>query len=181
MAILYLKAFHIVGFVAWFAGLFYLVRIFVYHVEAEEKPSPEREILTRQFHLMEWRVYKIIANPAMMFTFACGIGMLIVNPAYLQLGWLHVKLTLLILLLGYHLYCKKIIQKLEAGTNTLTSFQFRLLNEVPTLFLVSIVLLAVLRNNVQYYFLFIGILVLAILFYLAAKAYRRKRKRGVKL
>ena len=177
MAILYLKAFHIVGFVAWFAGLFYLVRIFVYHTEAEQRESPAREILIKEFNLMEWRVFKIIVNPGMMITFTCGIGMLVLNPAYLQMGWLHLKLTLLFLLLGYHMYCKRIILSLENGTNKLTSFQFRLLNEVPTLFLVSIVLLAVLRNNLEYFFLFVLVFVLAISFYVIAKMYKRHREK----
>ena len=69
----YFKALHIIGFVSWFAGLFYLVRLFVYHVEAEQKPQPEQNILKKQFNLMEWKLYSIITNPAMIFTVIFGL------------------------------------------------------------------------------------------------------------
>ena len=103
MIILYFKSLHIIGFVAWFAGLFYLVRMFVYHVEAMEMEEPKRAILIQQYELMEGRVYKIICNPAMMLTFTFGIGMLVVNPGYFSMGWMHIKLTLLVLLLAFGL------------------------------------------------------------------------------
>jgi len=141
------KALHIVGFVAWFAGLFYLVRIFVYHSEAKEKPEVEKDILVKQYTIMEGRVYKIIATPAMIFTIFCGVGMLVTNPVYLTLGWMQIKLVFLGTLIAYHFYCKKIVDELAKGTNVNTSFQFRLLNEVPTLILIAIVLLAVFRSQ----------------------------------
>ena len=99
MSILAFKALHIVGFVAWFAGLFYLVRLFVYHAEALEKPDPERSILVAQYAKMEQRLFGIITRPAMIITFVAGIAMLMINPDYLQEGWMHIKLTLVILLL----------------------------------------------------------------------------------
>lgn len=175
MILFYLKALHIVGFVAWFAGLFYLVRMFVYHEEALEKSEPEKSILTKQFNLMQWRVYKIICNPAMMITFIGGFGMLIKNPVYFQQGWLHIKLALVFLLLAYHLYCKAIIRKLERGERIYTSFQYRLLNEVPTLFLVSIVLLAVLQNGLNTLYAFLGVLVFGIILFIATKLYKKHR------
>ena len=160
----YLKALHIVGFVAWFAGLFYLVRIFVYHAEAAEKPQPDCDILSKQFGIMEQRVYKIIC-------------MLYLQPEWLKMGWMHIKLTLLFLLLGYHLYCKRIIKKFASGDVAFNSFQFRLLNEVPTLFLVSIVLLAVLKDTLSFGIAMAGVLVFGILLYFIAKAYKRSRER----
>lgn len=176
MLLFYLKAFHIIGFVAWFSGLFYLVRMFVYHKEASEKSEPERSILRTQFSLMQQRVFSIIATPAMVFTFICGAGMLLYNPAYLQMGWMHIKLTLLIVLFAYHIYCYTIMKKMETGTHTFTSFQFRLLNEVPSLFLFAIVLLAVLKNNLHIGYAALGIFSLGILFFIAAKLYKRKRE-----
>lgn len=177
--ILYFKAFHIIGFVAWFAGLFYLVRMFVYYREAIDKPSPEKEIMTKQFNLMQWRVYKIICNPAMVITWICGLAMLyIYGIDWLQANpWMHIKLTLLVLLTGYHHYCKKIIKKLENGTATFTSFQYRLLNELPTLFLFSIVLLAVLRNSLNFLWAFLGILGFGFVLFFAAKMYKKFRER----
>jgi len=172
----YFKALHIIGFVSWFAGLFYLVRLFVYHVEAEQKPQPERDILKKQFSLMEWKLYKIITNPAMIITVVFGSLMLIQNPAYFSMGWMQIKLVLLGLLIGYHHYCKRIIKNLENGTNKLDSFQMRLLNEVPTLFLVSIVLFAVVKNGLNYWYVLIGVVAFSIFLFYAARAYKNKRE-----
>ena len=171
----YFKALHIIGFVSWFAGLFYMVRLFVYHVEAAEKPQPEREILQKQFNLMEWKLYRIITNPAMIITVIFGSAMLFQNPAYLYMGWMQIKLGLLILLIIYHYYCKRIIQNLESGSNKLDSFQLRVLNEVPTLFLVSIVLFAVVKSGLNYWYVLAGIVAFSIFLYFAAKAYKKKR------
>lgn len=172
----YFKALHIIGFVSWFAGLFYLVRLFVYHVEAEQRPQPERDLLKKQFNLMEWKLYKIITNPAMVITLIFGTAMLIQNPAYLSSGWMQIKLGLLVLLVGYHNYCKRIILNLEKETNHLSSFHLRLFNEVPTLFLVSIVLFAVVKDELNYWYMFAGITAFSILLFYAAKAYKKKRE-----
>ena len=172
------KALHIVGFVAWFAGLFYLVRMFVYHVEAFDKPQPERDILARQFNLMEWRVYKIICNPAIVLTWLFGLAMLYLHGLeWLKVNWwMHAKLVLLLAFSGYHGYCKKIIKRLEKGERPMTSFQFRLLNEVPTLFLVLIPLLAVFKNGFNVWYTLTGMLGFGLLLFAGAKFYKRKRE-----
>lgn len=172
------KTLHIFGFVAWFSGLFYLVRIFVYHVEASDKPEPDRTILQTQYRTMEWRVYRIIINPAMMITWTFGLLMLIVNGLeWLGLNfWMQVKLLLLLGLIGYQFWCKSIIRKLERDENKLTSFQFRLANELPTLFLLSIVLLAVYRNTIDFLIAFAGIIAFGILLFGGAKLYKRQRE-----
>jgi len=185
------KAIHIIGFVAWFAGLFYLVRMFVYHVEAKDLTQPSSGILQKQFSRMEWRVYKIICNPAMMITWTFGIVMLVLGilrpelPNYLTdlemirsgSGWMHAKLLLIVLLTAYHLWCKRIAKQLEAGKIPFTDFQFRLLNEVPTLFLVVISFLAVfgIRGNLNYVYLAIGMLIFIGLLYWGALAYKKRR------
>lgn len=187
--ILFFKALHVVGFVSWFAGLFYLVRMFVYHVEAASKEEPERSIMTRHFNLMEWRVYKIICNPAMMITWTAGLGMLVLDLFQVvpmgyfvggTTGWMTVKLVLLVLLLVYHLYCKKLIQRLEAGELPMTSFQFRLFNEFPTLFLVAISFIAVYgkAGRLNYLYLVLGIVGFVGLLTLGARAYKKARERG---
>jgi len=172
---LYLKSLHIIGFVAWFAGLFYLVRMFVYHSEAADKPEALRDDWKKQYTAMQWRVYKIICNPAMMITWIFGILMLLNTPAFLEEGWLQTKLVLLVLLTAYHLYCKGIIRKQEADKSTFTSFQFRLLNELPTLFLVAIVLLAVVKDMLNFVLLFLGILAFGFTLFVSAKAYKKFR------
>ncbi|MEL7121149.1 MAG: CopD family protein [Bacteroidota bacterium] len=189
-AILILKSIHVIGFVAWFAGLFYLVRMFVYHVEAMDKPEPEKSILIKQHNMMEWRVYKIIANPAMMITWTAGIGMLVLgiigyDGAYNYLdtsvgtpGWMHAKLTLLVLLLVYHIWCKRVIKKLERGDKSFTSWQFRLLNELPTIFLVLIAFIATLGKAGQLNWMYLGIGIVAFigLIFLGARAYKKRRE-----
>lgn len=179
MLIYFFKSLHIVGFVSWFAGLFYLGRMFVYHREAFDQPEPNKSILTKQFIEMQERVYKIICNPAMMMTWTFGLIMLFLhgwdwlaaNP------WMHVKLVLLVLLTGYQLWCKRLIADLGKGLMPYTSFQFRLLNEVPTIFLLSIVLLAVYRNALDFLMAFLGIIGFMAALYFGAKAYRRARER----
>lgn len=187
--ILFFKALHVVGFVSWFAGLFYLVRMFVYHVEAAAKPEPERSIMTKHFNLMQWRVYKIICNPAMMITWLAGLSMLLLDVSgtipmgYFvsgTSGWMTVKLVLLILLLAYHLYCKKLIIRLESGELPMTSTQFRLFNELPTLFLVAIAFIAVLgkAGRLNYFYLALGIVGFVGLLMVGVRVYKRVRERG---
>ncbi len=177
--LLIFKALHVVGFVSWFAGMFYLARIFVYFVDAGDKPEPEKGILQKEFNAMMWRVYKIILTPAMVITWIAGVAMLITNPVYLEMGWMHIKLTLLLLLSGYHGYCKGVIRKLEAGKTVMSSFNFRLFNEIPTLFLVAISFIAVLgkAGTLNYIYLLVGLLAFAGLMYMGANAYRKRRER----
>jgi putative membrane protein len=135
---LWLKAFHIIFVVTWFAGLFYLPRLFIYHVEATDSPSLER------FKVMERRLFAIMTiGAALAATF--GISMLIVAPVMLTLGWMHAKLTLVALLVGYHLWCYRLMRALAANANRHSSRWYRIFNEVPALLLISIVLLAVLK------------------------------------
>ncbi|RMF00591.1 MAG: TIGR00701 family protein [Bacteroidetes bacterium] len=182
----FLKALHVVGFVSWFAGLFYLVRIFVYLEESWEQEEPARTILWEQFTTMAWRVYKIICNPAMMITWVAGLGMLgldlagVTSYAYFTAGtpgWLHLKLMLLVVLLGYHLYCKRLLKRMEAGDRPLSAWQYRLYNEVPTLLLVSISFIAVYgkAGRLNYGYLLLGVALFALLVYRGAVAYRKRR------
>lgn len=185
----FFKALHVVGFVSWFAGLFYLVRIFVYLVEASERKEPARSILTEQFNDMAWRVYRIICNPAMMITWFAGLAMLgldlsgITSYAYFSSGspgWIHVKLFLLVLLTFYHLYCKRLVLRMQAGEQPFSAWQFRLFNEIPTLFLISISFIAVYgkAGRLNYVYLLIGLGIFVGLIYRGAVAYRKRREDG---
>jgi protoporphyrinogen IX oxidase len=147
MAYFWFKSFHIVAFVAWFAGLFYLPRLFVYHVEANEQPEPARTILQQQYQLMEKRLYGIITTPAMIVTIAMAIGMLVINPDLLHETWLHIKLGFVVLLIGYHHYCARLMKQMAAGTFKWSGQQLRGFNEVSTVLLVLIVMLAIFKNN----------------------------------
>ena len=178
-AYLTFKVMHIVGFVAWFAGLFYLVRMFVYHTEAYDFEEPKKDILRRQYHLMESRVYSIICNPAMMITWTCGLLMIFSNDYewFAVNTWLHIKLIFLILLTVYHLYCKKLIKRLQGGKTGFSSFQFRLFNEVPTLFLIIISSIAVFKNNTNPILLTLIIIGFIFLLIMLTKLYKRVRER----
>ena len=147
MAYFWFKAFHIVGVVVWFAGLFYLVRLFVYHAEAEEKPEPARTILRDQYALMEARLWSFICRPGAAVTIVMGFAMVVVAPALLHNRWLQVKLALVAVLFAYHIACGVWRARLAAGTLAWPAARFRLLNEAPTLLLVAIVLLAVFKDG----------------------------------
>jgi protoporphyrinogen IX oxidase len=147
MAYSWFKAFHIIGIVVWFAGLFYLVRLFIYHVEANQEPEPARTILKNQYQIMEKRLYNIITTPGMLLAVAMAIGLLTTEPEVLKQTWLHVKLGFVALLLGYHHYCKRLMKQLALDECRWNSKQLRALNEAPSLMLVVIVLLAVFKDN----------------------------------
>jgi putative membrane protein len=135
---LWLKAFHVVFVVTWFAGLFYLPRLFVYHVAATDAPGLAR------FLVMERRLFAIMTVGALLAV-GFGIAMLILAPPYVQAGWLRAKLVLVAGLIAYHGSCYGLMRSLRAGRCTHSQRWFRLYNEVPVLFLVAIVVLAVVK------------------------------------
>lgn len=177
MAYFWFKAFHIIGVVVWFAGLFYLVRLFIYHVEANDEPEPAPAILKQQYTLMEKRLYSIITSPGMMVTVTMAIGMLVTQPDLLKQRWLHVKLAFVALLLVYHFYCRHLMKKLEAGTCGWSGQQLRALNEAPTLMLVAIVLLAVFKSSLPTNATVWVIFALVLAMLITIQLYAKKRKR----
>jgi protoporphyrinogen IX oxidase len=176
MAYLWFKSFHIVAFVSWFAGLFYLPRLFVYHTEANEQPAVAREILQQQYSIMENRLMKIIMTPAMVVTLLMAAGMLYSAPELLKQTWLHVKMGLVLIMIGYHFYCQRIIQQLAAGERPLSAQQFRWFNEFPTFFLVVIVLLAIFKNDIPRDATGYVVVAMAIAFAASIQLYARKRR-----
>ncbi|BAZ85779.1 protoporphyrinogen oxidase HemJ [Dolichospermum compactum] len=147
MAYSWFKAFHIIGFVVWFAGLFYLVRLFIYHVEANLEPEPARTILKNQYQIMEKRLYNIITTPGLFVTVAMAIGILSTNMELLKEPWLHYKLGFVGILIAYHYYCGRLMKQLAADECSWSGQKLRALNEAPTLLLVVIVMLAIFKNN----------------------------------
>ncbi|MGA1262533.1 MAG: protoporphyrinogen oxidase HemJ [Prochlorothrix sp.] len=176
MAYLWFKAFHIIGVVVWFAGLFYLVRLFIYHVEAEAQPEPAQSILKDQYLIMEKRLYNIITTPGMAVTVAMAIGLLVSQPDWLHNRWLHLKLSLVVLLVAYHFFCGRLMRQLEAGTCRWGSKQLRALNEAPTLLLVAIVLLAVFKDSLPTSGTVWLIFGLVLLMAVTIQLYARKRR-----
>jgi putative membrane protein len=135
---LWLKAFHIVFVVTWFAGLFYLPRLFVYHAEAQDSLGIER------FVAMERRLFTMMSIGATL-TIAFGLGMVLITPGLLGAGWLHAKLTLVAGLLAYHIWCYRLMLALREGKNRYSSGWYRAFNEIPSALLIAIVLLVVLK------------------------------------
>ncbi|HEY9726066.1 MAG TPA: protoporphyrinogen oxidase HemJ [Chroococcales cyanobacterium] len=177
MAYYWFKTFHLIGVVVWFAGLFYLVRLFVYHAEASQEPEPAQTILKKQYEIMEKRLYHIITMPGMVVTVAMAIGLLTTEPEILRDRWLHIKLAFVAALLIYHFYCGRIMRKLASEECKWTGQQFRALNELPTIFLVLIVLLAVFKNNLPTDITAWGIFGLIVVMAATIQLYAKKRKR----
>ena len=147
MTFLVLRALHIIGIVCWFAGLFYLVRLFIYHVEAFDEAEPKRSILTAQFALMARRLWYAITVPAMCLTTVAGVWLMLGYHDVMHEPWLQVKLVFLAILFGYHYDCGRIRKRLAQGDRSHTSRQLRIYNEVATFLLVGIVFVAVSRNG----------------------------------
>ena len=144
---LWFKTFHIIGVVVWFAGLFYLVRLFIYHVEAAEQEEPIRAAFEQQYGLMERRLANIITTPGMAVAVSCAVGLLVVNPSWLQQSWMHAKLLFVAFLLGYHWLCYRLMGQLQRDECGWSGRQLRALNELPTLLLVIVVLLVVFKQQ----------------------------------
>ena len=141
------KCIHIIFVVSYFAGLFYMVRLFIYHTEALEKEEPERSILHKQFSFMEERLWNIITVPALILMVLSGIYMFYAMQwVYFTQGWMHVKLLFIVCLFVYHYYTWRLMKRLQAGQTTLTSVQLRMLNEVATIILFVVVFAVVLRG-----------------------------------
>ncbi|AHF63665.1 hypothetical protein Syncc8109_1298 [Synechococcus sp. WH 8109] len=146
-AYLWFKTLHIVGVVVWFAGLFYLVRLFIYHVETAELAPELQQPFRNQYTLMEKRLANIITTPGMAVAVSMAIGLLLAQPSWLQQGWMHAKLGFVAALLAYHVFCYRLMGQLHAGTCAWSGKQLRALNELPTLLLVIVVMLVVFKTQ----------------------------------
>jgi putative membrane protein len=135
---LWLKALHVIAVVTWFAGLFYLPRLYVYHADATDAIS------TQRFEIMERRLFAIMTIGAAAAVFF-GLAMLIASPGYLAMGWLKLKLLFVALLIAYHVYCYKLLRDFAARRNRRSAKWYRGFNEVPSLLLIVIVILAVVK------------------------------------
>ncbi len=137
---LWLVALHLISIVCWFAALFYLPRLFVYHAMSDDRISIDR------FVLMERKLYYLIANPAMFGTIAFGIWLFLLAPSfYLQQVWFSVKIGLVLLLIGYHHICLSYMKKLADDNKRKTDKFFRVFNEIPVVFLIMIIILAIVK------------------------------------
>ena len=179
MTYLYIKALHIIFVVTWFAGLFYIPRLFIYYVEAQNKPKIEREILSPQLLLMTRRLWYIITWPSAIITLIFGVWLFVLNPALLSLGWMHIKLLFIAILWLYHLKNHQLYLKMKNNTLSWSSSNRRIWNEVATVVLFAVVFLAVLKTSIGWVFGVIGLIALGVLLMVGIKAYKNYRlKKG---
>ena len=171
---LYIKAIHIIAVVSWFAGLFYLVRLFIYHVEANEFDDNKKGILQSQYYLMIGRLWKIITVPAMFLTIFSGFWLVSVYDFWTQ-PFMHIKFAFVFGLVGYHHVCGAMIKHLKNGTKTYSSNMLRIWNEVATLLLVAIVFIIVLKSSLDWIWGFAGFVLFGLILFLAIRIYKKLR------
>lgn len=181
MTFFYLKALHIIFVVTWFAGLFYIVRLFIYHTEAEKKEEPEKSILQKQYKLMEKRLWYGITWPSMILTLIFGWWIIFVMPIelYLFKAFFILKLCFVGGLILYHVECHVMFKQLQRDYVKHSSFKLRLWNEVATVFLVAIVFVIVLqdRNNSGFVWGILGLIIFSLTLVMAIKIYKKSREK----
>lgn len=172
------KSLHIIFMVSWFAGLFYMIRLFIYHTEAQEKPEPEKRILSEQFVVMEKKLWWIITTPAMILTVLFGSWMLYMNPMLMEVPWMHIKLSFVVLLLIYHFVSQKWMGEMQRGEFKHSSGKLRIWNETATLCLVAIVFLVITKGTLSWWKATLSFFAVAIGLMLLIKLYKRISNRG---
>lgn len=176
MAFEYFKAIHIIFIVTWFAGLFYIPRLYVYIIETHGKPEPEKSILLKQLNMMTGRLWYGITWPSAVITLLIGIAMLIKQPIWLSLSFMQIKLGLVVFLYAYHFSLQVLFNQLRKGILRYSSQQMRMWNEVATLFLISIVFLIVVKTALSIAWGLIGLAFVTISILIGIRAYKKLRK-----
>ncbi len=172
MEFLYVKALHIIFIVTWFAGLFYIIRLFIYHTEAEQKEEPAKTILQNQYKIMEKRLWYGITWPSMILTLIFGTWMVWEVPSFLSQAYFILKLCFVLALIIYHFQSHIIFKQLQNDVFKFSSFKLRIWNEVATVFLVAIVFLIVLKSNTGFVWGMLGLLAFTLTLLIAIKIYR---------
>lgn len=175
MDFLYVKALHIIFVVTWFAGLFYIGRLFIYHVEAEKKDEPAKTILQTQYKLMSKRLWYIITWPSLFLASFFAFWMLYKNPVYLKMPWMHVKLAFVLALYFYHGFCHKVYKELQRDEIKYSSNKLRVFNEIPTVILFAAVFLVVLKSAINWIWGVVGIILFGVLLMIGIRYYKKVR------
>lgn len=171
----YVKALHIIFIVTWFSGMFYIVRLYIYNTEANEKPEPEKSILQKQFNIMIRRLWFGITWPSAVLTLIFGPWMWYLW-GHLD-NWLAIKLCFVVGLYAYHITLHMIYQQQAKGVFKYTSGQLRIWNEVATIFLIAIVMLAVVKQGMSLVWGLLGLVLFIIALMSAIKIYKIIRHR----
>jgi len=172
----YIKALHLIFVITWFAGLFYIPRLFIYHTEASKKTKQEANILIRQLKIMSRRLWYIITWPSAILAIIFAIWLLILMPSWLLQSWMHLKLTFVALLIVYHLKTHRIFLKLQKNKIDYSEMFLRIWNEGATLLLFAIVFLAILKDGLHWIGGTLGILGLGVILFLGIRLYKKIRK-----
>ena len=171
----YIKSLHLIFVITWFAGLFYIPRIFIYHIEASKKATPEKEILGTQLKLMAKRLWFIITWPSAILALVFGIWLLALAPYWLEQSWMHAKLGFVMLLIMYHIKTHLIFKQLQKDQIKYTSNFMRIWNEGATLLLFAVVFLVLLKSTLNMAYGMLALVGLAVLLMLGIKLYKRTR------
>jgi len=171
----YIKSLHLIFVITWFAGLFYIPRIFIYHIEAAQKASPEKEILGTQLKIMAKRLWYIITWPSAILAILFGTWLLVLAPHWFEQSWMHAKLGFVVLLIMYHIKTHLIFKQLQNDQINYTSNFMRIWNEGATLILFAVVFLVLLKSTLNMAYGMLGLVGLAILLMLGIKLYKRTR------
>lgn len=174
----YIKALHLIFVITWFAGLFYIPRLFVYQIEAHQKEEPEKTIIGNQLKLMSKRLWFIITWPSAILASIFAFILLYMIPEWLQQPWMHVKLGFVVLLYAYHIKCHFIFKQLQNDVVKWNSNQMRIWNEGSTIILFSVVFLVIVRDAINWIYGVLGIFLLAIILMLGIKLYKRIRAKN---
>ena len=177
----YIKSLHLIFVITWFAGLFYIVRLFVYHAEAKTKPEPEQSILIKQYQLMQYRLWYIITWPSAVISSIFAFWMLFFTEAgavWLTQPWMHVKLGFVFLLYLYHGKCQQIFNQLQRNEVKQSSNFYRVWNEGATLILFAVVFLVILKNALNWIYGTFGIILFSVVIMLGFKFYKKIREKN---
>lgn len=177
MDFLYVKALHIIFVVTWFAGLFYIPRLFIYQTEAENKLEPAKSILQTQYKLMTKRLWYIITWPSAILASFFAFWMLLDNPYYLSESWMLVKLAFVLALYFYHGFCHNIYKKLQNDVIKYSAFKLRIFNEISTIILFAVVFLVTVKSAINWIWGVVGIILFGILMMLGIKLYKKIREK----
>ena len=180
MEFLYIKSLHIIFIVTWFSGLFYIIRIFIYQIEANEKEEPERSILVKEYKRNSTRLLYAITWPSAILTLILGTWLLLLMPEYVKQGFMHVKLTMVLLLYVYHFVSHRIYKQLQKDVYKYSSQQLRIWNEIATILLVGIVFIIVLKSAMSMVWGLIGLVAFVVVLMLAIRIYKRIREKNEK-
>ena len=178
MAYLYIKSLHIIFVTTWFAGLFYIIRLFIYYKEAEEKEEPASSILKNQYSLMCKRLWYIITWPSAVLASIFAVWLLILQPFWLESNWMIIKLGFVGLLFAYHWSCQVMYNQIDKGYLKYSSNSLRIWNEVATIILFACVFLVVLKTTLGWIFGVVGIVGVSILLMLGIKLYKKIRAKN---